>query len=220
MNQKFILEDLSDEKNKNFKNINKNNNSFEENIFEFIEKGDSEKINFFFKNPKIKFWEFLDNDGNTILIKLAYVDNKIIFDFLELSKKKLNPKQLKIFIDVKANNGFTALHYASFKGNVKLCEKLIELNADYKIVNNNGLNLIHMAAQGDQPETLVLFKDKYKLDLTSKDNVSSSSIHWAAYMGSEICLDYLASWKMPLNSKDKDGFTPLHLAVMTGNFFN
>jgi palmitoyltransferase len=217
MSQKIIFEDLSDlEEIKNSTNDN-NIDTVEENIFNCIEKGDSEKIKFFLKNTKLKFWEFLDNDGSTILIKLAYVDNKlIIYDLLELSKKKLNPKQLKIFVDVKAINGFTALHYASFRGNVKLCEKLIELNADFNVVNDNGLNLIHMAAQGDQPETLVLFKDKYKLDLASKDYVSSTAIHWAAYMGSEICLDYLASWKMPLNCKDKDGFTPLHLAVMTG----
>lgn len=193
-----------------------NGQSLEENIFDYIERGDTEKIKFFFFNTKLKFWEFLDHDGSTILIKLAFIDDKIIFDVIELSKKKLNSKQLKIFVNVKASNGFTALHYASFKGNVNLCEKLIELNADYFCVNDNGLNLIHMAAQGDQPETLVLFKDKYKVDLNSKDNVLSSPIHWAAYMGSDVCIDYLASWKLPLNSKDKDGFTPLHLAVMTG----
>jgi ankyrin repeat protein len=212
MNQKKS-EEISEDHQEN----STNGNSLEENIFDYIERGDSEKIKNFFLNTNLKFWEFLDNDGSTILIKLAFVDNKIIFDVIELSKKKLNSKQLKIFVDVKASNGFTALHYASFKGNVKLCEKLIELNADYNVTNDNGLNLIHMAAQGDQPETLVLFKDKYKIDLFSLDHVKSSPIHWAAYMGSDVSLDFLASWKLPLNSKDKDGFTPLHLAVMTGN---
>lgn len=196
-----------------------NNVSEEENIFDYIERGETDKIRYFLKNTNTKFWEYLDNEGSTILIKLAYINDKIIFEVLELSKKNLNPKQLSIFVNVKATNGFTALHYASFRGNVNLCEKLIELNADYNTINDNGLNLIHMAAQGDQPETLVLFKDKYKVDFSSKDNVMSSPIHWAAYMGSDICLDYLASWKLPLDTKDKDGFTPLHLAVMTGNIF-
>jgi ankyrin repeat protein len=36
-------------------------------------------------------------------------------------------------------------------------------------------------------------------------------------MGSDLSLDYLATWNLEIDKKDKDGFTPLHLAVMTGN---
>lgn len=201
----------------NSNQILNSNMSSEEKLFNFIERSDSDSIKRLLRaDPKMKFWEYLDAEGYTIITKLAYADLDIIFEFIEIAKENLNEKQLKAYINKKASNGFTALHYSAFRGKVKLCEKLIENFADLNVVNNNGLNLIHMAAQGDQPETLVLFKDKYKIDPAITDNVFSTPIHWASYMGSDIALDYLASWGLDINNKDKDGFTPLHLAVMTG----
>ena len=191
--------------------------SIEEKLFNYIESSDIDNIKKIIFQPNIKFWEFLDQEDSTVLVKLAYADLDIILDFIQLAKQNLNHKQLQIYINKKAQNGFTALHYASFRGNVKLCEKLIENFADINLINNNGLNVIHMAAQGDQPTTMVLFKEKYKMDPQKNDNVLSSALHWAAYMGSDLSLDYLATWNLEIDKKDKDGFTPLHLAVMTGN---
>jgi palmitoyltransferase len=198
-------------------NYNDNSLSIEEKLFNYIEKSDIENIKNILFLPNLKFWEFLDSEDSTVLIKLSYSDLNVIFDLIQLAKENLNEKQLRIYINKKAQNGFTALHYASFRGNVRLCEKLIENFADVDIINNNGLNVIHMAAQGNNPATLVLFKEKYKLNIETYDNVNSSPMHWAVYMGSEIAIDYLASWNVSINKKDKDGFTPLHLAVMTGN---
>ncbi len=190
--------------------------SLEDKLFNYIESSNIEKLKKILFQPNIKFWEFLDHEDSTVLIKLAYANLEIILDFIQIAKENLNEKQLKIYVNKKAQNGFTALHYASFRGNVKLCEKLIENFADINLINNNGLNVIHMAAQGDQPATMVLFKEKYKMDPQTNDNVLSSALHWAAYMGSDLSLDYLASWDLLIDKKDKDGFTPLHLAVMTG----
>ncbi len=41
---------------------------------------------------------------------------------------------------------FTALHYASFRGNIDIIEELIENKADINIVNQYGLNVMHIAA--------------------------------------------------------------------------
>lgn len=188
----------------------------EDKIFSLIEKSDSEKIKNLITQNNLKFWEFLDSEGSTVLIKSTYADLDVAFNIVDLAKENLNQNQLIVYLNKKAFNGFTALHYASFRGNIKLIEKLIEIGGDYKAVNNNGLNVIHMAAQGDQPSSLVLFKEKYKMNIQLTDNVLSGPIHWSAYMGSDISLDFLASWNLGVNNKDKDGFTPLHLAVMTG----
>ena len=54
------------------------------------------------------------------------------------------------FVNIKTNiDGFTALHFCSFKGNTDLCRLLIENGADKFIVNNFGINMLHTAAQGD-----------------------------------------------------------------------
>ena len=40
---------------------------------------------------------------------------------------------------------FTALHYASLYGNVKICKMLIDLGADINAKNKYGLNVLHVA---------------------------------------------------------------------------
>lgn len=57
-----------------------------------------------------------------------------------------------------AKDEFTALHYASFKGNLHILKGLMENGADMYAVNLYGLNVLHLAAQGDQPLSLYYFK--------------------------------------------------------------
>jgi palmitoyltransferase ZDHHC13/17 len=61
------------------------------------------------------------------------------------------------------------------------------------IKNNFGINVMHVAAQGDQPISLFFFKTK-GIDIYSKDNRLSTPLHWACYSKSEIALCYLLAW--------------------------
>ena len=74
--------------------------------------------------------------------------------------------------------------------------------------------MLHTAVQGDQPISLYYFKQK-GLDLQKGDHRSSTPLHWAAFAQSEISLLYLLSWVNNLDLRDCDGFTALHLAVMS-----
>jgi ankyrin repeat protein len=116
---------------------------------------------------------------------------------LDEAKKKIGHEDNKKFVDWlnhKGDNGFNCLHYASFRGNLKIIEKVIECGGDISIKNNNGLNVMHMASQGDQPNVLIFFKEKFDMKINSLDSVMSTPLHWACYMGSESCIDYLISW--------------------------
>ena len=104
------------------------------------------------------------------------------------------------------------MHFASFKGNPDACELLINLGADIYARNNCGINMLHVAAQGDCPISIYFFMLR-GLDLHSGDNRGSTALHWAAYSQAEITLVYLLSWVRELNDQDCDGYTPLHLAV-------
>jgi ankyrin repeat protein len=130
------------------------------------------------------------------------IDGKIIFE------KWINQKT--------KNQGFTALHYAAYVGNINSIKKLIELKADYEAVNKRGINAIHMACQGNKPNSLVYLKEKYLMDIEIRDELSSTPLHWACYNGSEECIMFLLTWDVSLNSQDKEGLTPLHLAVLSG----
>lgn len=109
---------------------------------------------------------------------------------------------------------FTALHYASFRGNVHICKTLINNGADINAKNKAGLNVLHIAAQGDQPISLYYFKTLH-MDLKMRDYRNSTPLHWACFSNSEVALIYLLGWlrQERLSMQDIDGYTPLHLAV-------
>lgn len=119
------------------------------------------------------------------------------------------------WVNEKSEQGYTAIHYASYRGNIDIINKLIENGAEVEVTNKRGLNVLHMAAQGNQPNALVYFKDKYFLNIQSVDELGSTPLHWACYTGSENSVVFLLSWSLDVNSKDREGLTPLHLAVMS-----
>jgi ankyrin repeat protein len=84
--------------------------------------------------------------------------------------------------------------------------------ANKDAVNTVGLNMVHVAAQGDSAATLYLFKE-LGVPISARDIKGSTPLHWACFSSSEIALCYLAAWNPDLNAKDYDGQTPLHLAI-------
>lgn len=98
-------------------------------------------------------------------------------------------------------DGFTALHFTSFKGNPSLADLLLKYGADITAKNNFGINVVHVAAQGDQPISLYYFKNK-GMDLRSRDNRGSTPMHWACYSKSEVALIYLLAWIRPSQLDD------------------
>ena len=92
---------------------------------------------------------------------------------------------------------------------IRILEKY---GANIHALNGFGLNMLHVAAQGDVAPPLYYFKER-GVDLNLQDHRGSTPLHWACYSNSEIALSYLLAWGPNLNIRDKDGYTPLHLAV-------
>ena len=57
------------------------------------------------------------------------------------------------------NEGFYPLHYASFHGNSRLIKMLVKNGADPFAKNKSGINMMHVAAQGDEAFSLTYFKE-------------------------------------------------------------
>jgi len=89
---------------------------------------------------------------------------------------------------------------------------LVRYGADVKAVNRQGINMLHVSAQGDSPVSLAYFLEK-GLDINSIDHRHSTPLHWAAFSHAECILNYIIAWGGDLNSQDTKGLTPLHLAV-------
>ena len=94
---------------------------------------------------------------------------------LESKKKKM-----KVWINRKTDGkeGFTALHLASFNGNLSIVRFLERHGADIFAENNFSLNALHVAAQGNQPSAIVYFLNK-NFDVNCRDRVRSTPLHWA-----------------------------------------
>lgn len=81
-----------------------------------------------------------------------------------------------------------------------------------------GINMMHVAAQGDQAYSLTYFKDQ-GLNLQQRDNEESTPLHWACFAGSDTAVYYLLAWDKYVNARDNAGNTPLHMAVSRADSF-
>lgn len=96
----------------------------------------------------------------------------------------------------------------------------VEIGADLAATNKQGLGVMHIAAQGDQPLSLAFLKYQYDVEYLHLDDKNSTALHWAAYLGSDQAAALLLAWDQDhqlLNEQDADGHTALHLAAISGN---
>ena len=140
------------------------------------------------------------------------------------TKKEETPESLLVqILSLKDEGGNSPILYASFRGNLKLIIKLIKIGVSYKDKNNAGINIIHMAAQGDNPSIIVYFREKYNIDLFKEvDDLQNNALHWACASGSKIALDFLLLYINKkynnldvINRVDKQGQTVLHVTILT-----
>jgi len=199
------------------------NDNFDEVLFDKLSKNVDGLMKKFIEEQQdiiIPFWEYFNESNNSILSKVIFLEYYNDFDFLcDYLETNLYNNKTKIvkYINSQNNQGFTALHYASFRGKISVIKKLIELGADLKITNKKGLNVLHIAAQGNQPNSLAYFKEKFNENLDSLDSIYSTPLHWACYTNSLKAIDYLLCNNIELNQRNNEGFTPLHLAIINDN---
>lgn len=139
-----------------------------------------------------------------------------MIDETKLRLGEQSKEVLKKWLNQPTKEGYTPIHYACFRGNIELIIKLTENHAEYNICNIQGLNCLHVAAQGNKPQSLIYMIEKFNMDINTKDKVGSTPLHWACYTGSENVLNFILARNPEINVQDKDGYTPLHLAVISG----
>lgn len=63
-------------------------------------------------------------------------------------------------------DGFTPVHYACFKGNIKMLELLISMHGDIRAVSVHGVNCLHLACQKNQLEMVKYLINTHKFSPT------------------------------------------------------
>ena len=92
-----------------------------EDFFNSLTEENEEKYINYIKNSSIKIWNYKNENGLTplhqsISLNLYELSKEIILS----AKNNLSQEEFNLFINCRTNKGQTALHYASFVGNIKL----------------------------------------------------------------------------------------------------
>ena len=206
-----------------FSNIISTNNEAHY-LNDLIDSNNIDQLNkFISSHPTDYFFNLkLDEEKDLSLFhKIIFNNNNIMFySILQnfLSRQKQNNEsfdKLNTLLSQRDIDGNLPIHFAAYKGNIDIIIELIKLGIDYNVKNYSGLNVMHMAAQGDCPNVLIFFKDKYKMDVNEKDETGNTPLHWACYMSSESAITFILSWinEEEVNIQNKSGKTPLHIAL-------
>ena len=153
-----------------------------------------------------------NNNPNVCLYQLEEKKTNDTDEIGELSLIKL--------LSLKDKDGNTPMLFAAYKGNIDIIKKLIEIGIKYDIKNKAGLDIIHMAAQNDNANVIIYFKEKYNYDIFQSDIQGNNSIHWASSNCAKMALGYLLYYideknKNIINAVNKSGQTALHLTILT-----
>ena len=116
---------------------------FHSSIQFFTEKFKEETMNTS-KSPKNN----IESNPNVYLYQL---EEKVTMDSEE------NELTLVKLLSLKDKDGNTPMLFAAYKGNLEIIIKMIELGVKYDIKNKAGLDVIQMAAQGDNANVIVYF---------------------------------------------------------------
>ena len=84
---------------------------------------------------------------------------------------------------------------------MNMIRMLVKYGADIHAQNKQGINMLHVAAQGDSPVSMAYFLQN-NLDINSCDYRLSTPLHWACFSGAELTLNYIIAWGGDLNARD------------------
>ncbi len=152
-----------------------------------------------------------DAEGNTAFLNAASQNDLEIVELLAQSVKDYQ---------LKNNNGQTALMLAVERNSPQVVAFLLKNDSDASAIDNNGNSLAYyLAASFDmnQPES---FNEKLKLLENEKVLLNTTQAegntlnHLAVKDNNMALLKRLAEYDIPVNAKNDEGLTALHLAAM------
>ena len=194
--------------------------SISKRFFEVLKTTNKFQISKLIQDENVRFWEYFEEkDLNNALHFCVLRDHllylKLFFDTIE---ERFNQEEsfsiISTWINKRNEKGDTCVHYAAYNGNIKIIVLLskYDISADFK--NNQGNGLMHMAAQGNQPQSLIYYYYKYGLSPLEGNKDGSTPLHWACYSGCESAFNFILQFYNTLDIRDNDGLTALHLAVI------
>ncbi|KAL7300569.1 hypothetical protein TKK_0006563 [Trichogramma kaykai] len=129
--------------------------------------------------------------------------------FFDISRKKGQPVQ----INARDKKGQTPLHYAVYKGNVRIIKSLLERGADANVADTEGLTPLHICC--DSHSAYYIFRisseKEQQVQVNARDNLGRTPLHYAVFTCRIDFVTMLLTKGADPNSADAEGVTPLHI---------
>ena len=197
-------------KNINFDIYDENNNQL---IFYLVNLNLTEIIDLIIKTSSIRL-DIIDLDGRTILYNLIRYNNiELLKILLEYNKKNIGIS----IIDIKDKFGYTSLHYGCIFNNLEIVKILYSYGADPYIVNNDNLNMFHIALHNNRNDILKYFLDK-KVDLSFVTDNNEIFLQLAIIYKNFEIIDLIIDDIDDINHQEGEyGLTSLHQSISINN---
>ena len=161
--------------------------------------------------PRVECW---DHQGRCVVIsviKLPAFEPQSIVSQILLTSCPSDLIESKTIFEIEPN-GWTPLHYAAKRGQLEICELLIQHDANVNVKDNLRRTPLHRAASWGYLEICELLI-KHGADVNTKDKYKWTQLHFATSWGHlEIC-ELLIQHGADVNAISKHGWMPLYEAA-------
>ncbi|EDP94874.1 ankyrin repeat domain-containing protein [Kordia algicida OT-1] len=153
----------------------------------------------------------VNKDGNTALLIAAYRNEETIVQYLISNTKNSNHQN---------KEGRSALANAVYRNSPEIVALLLKNNADVTVVDKEGHNLGYYLLKNFESQKQDNFDKKLAMlqakgfNLTKPQANGNTLYHLAIDNENLDLIKYIKSLNVNVNQKNKEGITPLHLAVM------
>eukprot|EP00927_Polykrikos_kofoidii_P045984 TRINITY_DN4014_c0_g3_i1.p1 TRINITY_DN4014_c0_g3~~TRINITY_DN4014_c0_g3_i1.p1 ORF type:complete len:873 (+),score=171.25 TRINITY_DN4014_c0_g3_i1:178-2796(+) len=191
------------------------------------------------KKPKKKVlepnWDELIDQGEVRPAlswhEAAFADEVLTLAWFLSSRSKIDE-----LLNLQDKEHLTALHIAAREGSANSCEWLLQRYADPSVQERSGSAPLHFACLGGHASVVKMLLDPSALWMSNPPEINQESLtppsrwpdvaavdmwkrtplHKAAEGGNAEVLTLILDAKAASDSEDKDGNTPLHVAVVAG----
>nr|CAH0112680.1 unnamed protein product [Daphnia galeata] len=125
-------------------------------------------------------------------------------------------KMKQIDINGRDTNGRTILHCALNGNNVTIARHLLENGADPTVRDNDGVTPFDVAVINSEDIDLLdlILSNEKQVDIDEKNEFGMTALHMAMIKSNATAARYLIENRANPNATDKNGYTPLLLAVI------
>lgn len=128
----------------------------------------------------------------------------------------------KADIEAKDGNFMAAIHHASENNRPNIVHMLLAKKANIEALGRESMSPLALACASGSTDVVQLLL-QHKASTKHKGDGDMSPLHWASYNGHSDIVDMLLDKKTSLakvsvDTRTRDGRSPLHLAVLSDNF--